>query len=102
MQEITGIVATLQTTEKSKLCSNNQLASWRGSHNPAPSSLAEAEKRMQEGDECVDWFLCGKKLCKLFSFFAKDKLQAKNHNYLLLRVFFASRSMIKSSFAPIF
>ena len=62
MQEILRIIDALQTADKNN-CSLP--ANWQPGEAvivPPPSTQAGAEKRMQEGYECVDWFLCKKKL----------------------------------------
>jgi peroxiredoxin (alkyl hydroperoxide reductase subunit C) len=62
MQEILRIVDALQTADKNNCALP---ANWRPGEAvivPAPTTQAEAEKRTQEGYECVDWFLCKKKL----------------------------------------
>ena len=62
MQEILRLVDALQTADKHKVAAP---ANWRPSDDviiPPPKTQEEAEKRLQEGYECVDWFLCKKKL----------------------------------------
>lgn len=62
MQEILRLVDALQTADKYKVALP---ANWKPGDSvivPAPSTQEEAEKRLQEGYECVDWFLCKKKL----------------------------------------
>jgi peroxiredoxin (alkyl hydroperoxide reductase subunit C) len=62
MQEILRIVDALQTADKNSCALP---ANWHPGEAviiPAPTTQAEAEKRTQEGYECVDWFLCKKKL----------------------------------------
>ena len=62
MQEILRIVDALQTADKNACALP---ANWRPGEAviiPAPTTQAEAEKRTKEGYECIDWFLCKKKL----------------------------------------
>jgi len=62
MQEILRVVDALQTADKCKIALP---ANWRLGDMvivPAPGTQEAAEKRLQEGYECVDWFLCKKKL----------------------------------------
>jgi peroxiredoxin (alkyl hydroperoxide reductase subunit C) len=62
MQEILRIVDALQTADKDSCALP---ANWHAGEAGiilAPTTQAEAEKRTQEGCECVDWFLCKKKL----------------------------------------
>ena len=62
MDEILRLIDALQTADKYKVALP---ANWRPGDPvivPAPTTQEEAEKRLQEGHECVDWFLCKKKL----------------------------------------
>lgn len=62
MQEILRVIDALQTADSNKCALP---ANWQLGQPvivPPPLTQAEAEKRMQEGYECVDWFLCKKKL----------------------------------------
>ncbi|MEM2912368.1 MAG: peroxiredoxin [Candidatus Bathyarchaeia archaeon] len=62
MQEILRLIDALQTADKHKVALP---ANWRPGDSvivPPPSTQADAEKRLQEGYECIDWFLCKKKL----------------------------------------
>ena len=62
MQEILRVVDSLQTADKHKVATP---ANWYPGDDvivPAPATQDAAEKRLQEGYECIDWFLCKKKL----------------------------------------
>jgi peroxiredoxin (alkyl hydroperoxide reductase subunit C) len=62
MDEILRVVDALQTADKYKVALP---ANWRPGDAvivPPPLTQDAAEKRLQEGYECVDWFLCKKKL----------------------------------------
>jgi peroxiredoxin (alkyl hydroperoxide reductase subunit C) len=62
MDEILRVIDALQTADKHKVALP---ANWRPGDPviiPAPTTQDAAEKRLQEGYECVDWFLCKKKL----------------------------------------
>jgi peroxiredoxin (alkyl hydroperoxide reductase subunit C) len=62
MQEILRLVDCLQTADKYKVALP---ANWRPGEEvivPAPLTQDAAEKRLQEGYTCTDWFLCKKKL----------------------------------------
>jgi peroxiredoxin (alkyl hydroperoxide reductase subunit C) len=62
MQEILRVVDSLQTADKYKVATP---ANWHPGDDvivPAPATQDAAEKRLQEGYECIDWFLCKKKL----------------------------------------
>lgn len=62
MQEILRVVDGLQTVDKNKCALP---ANWQPGEAvivPAPLTQADAEKRMSEGYECADWFLCKRKL----------------------------------------
>jgi len=62
MEEILRVVDALQTADKYKVALP---ANWRPGDKvivPPPSTKEAAEKRTQEGYECIDWFLCKKQL----------------------------------------
>jgi peroxiredoxin (alkyl hydroperoxide reductase subunit C) len=62
MREILRLVDALQTADKHKVAAP---ANWKLGDDvivPPPKTQEEAEKRLQEGYECTDWFLCKKKL----------------------------------------
>jgi len=62
MQEILRLVDALQTADKHKVATP---ANWKPGDKvivPPPATQESAEKRLKEGYECVDWFLCKKKL----------------------------------------
>ncbi len=62
MQEILRLVDALQTADEHKVALP---ANWKPGDKvivPPPSTQEAAEKRLTEGYECVDWFLCKKKL----------------------------------------
>lgn len=62
MQEILRVVDGLQTADEHKVA---MPANWKPGDKvivPPPRTADTAEKRLQEGYECVDWFLCKKKL----------------------------------------
>ena len=66
MDEILRLIDALQTADKYKVALS---ANWRPGDPvivPPPTTQEDAEKRMQEaaqqGYECIDWFLCKKKL----------------------------------------
>ncbi|MGB9740510.1 MAG: peroxiredoxin [Candidatus Bathyarchaeia archaeon] len=62
MDEILRVIDALQTADKYNVALP---ANWRPGDAvivPAPATQEGAEKRLQEGYECVDWFLCKKKL----------------------------------------
>jgi len=62
MQEILRLIDALQTADKHKVALP---ANWRPGDSvivPPPATQEAAEKRLQEGYECIDWFLCKKKL----------------------------------------
>ena len=55
-----GLVKALQTTDKYKVSTP---ANWQPGDKvvvPAPKTAAEMEKRLTEGYECKDWYLCFK------------------------------------------
>ena len=62
MQEIIRLIDALQTADKNKVALP---ANWQPGESvivPAPLTQDAAEKRLSEGYECTDWFLCKKKL----------------------------------------
>ncbi len=62
MDEILRLVDALQTNDKYGVSTP---ANWRPGDKvvvPAPATQAAAETRLQEGYECVDWYLCKKSL----------------------------------------
>ena len=62
MPEIIRLVKALQTTDKFKVSTP---ANWQPGDKvvvPAPKTAAEMEKRPTEGYECMDWYLCFKKI----------------------------------------
>jgi len=62
MDEIVRIVQALQTTDEHKVATP---ANWRPGDKvvvPAPNTQEMAEERLKQGYECVDWYLCKKKL----------------------------------------
>ena len=62
MDEILRIIDAFQTSDKHKVATP---ANWRPGDEvivPPPKTKADAEKRLQEGYDCADWFFCKKKL----------------------------------------
>lgn len=62
MPEIIRLVKALQTTDRYKVATP---ANWQPGDKvvvPAPKTAAEMEKRLSEGYECKDWYLCFKKI----------------------------------------
>ena len=62
MDEILRIVDALQTTDKNAVATP---ANWRPGDMvvvPPPNTQEMAEERIKQGYECVDWYLCKKKL----------------------------------------
>jgi peroxiredoxin (alkyl hydroperoxide reductase subunit C) len=62
MLEILRLIDALQTTDKYHVALP---ANWTPGDKvivPPPSTQAAAEARMNEGYECIDWFLCKKQL----------------------------------------
>jgi peroxiredoxin (alkyl hydroperoxide reductase subunit C) len=62
MDEILRIIDALQTTDKNAVATP---ANWRPGDKvviPPPNTQEMAEERLKEGYECVDWYLCQKKL----------------------------------------
>jgi len=62
MQEILRIIDALQTTDANAVATP---ANWRPGEMvvmPPPNTQEMAEERLKQGYECVDWYLCKKKL----------------------------------------
>ena len=62
MPEIIRLVKSLQTTDKHGVSTP---ANWQPGDKvvvPAPKNKAEMDKRLTEGYECRDWYLCFKKI----------------------------------------
>jgi len=62
MDEIMRLVTALQTTDEHKVATP---ANWRPGDMvivPPPNTTESAEERLKQGYECVDWYLCKKKL----------------------------------------
>jgi peroxiredoxin (alkyl hydroperoxide reductase subunit C) len=62
MPEIIRLLKALQTSDKYKVATP---ANWQPGDKvvvPAPKTAAEMEKRLTEGYECKDWYLCFKKI----------------------------------------
>jgi peroxiredoxin (alkyl hydroperoxide reductase subunit C) len=62
MDEIVRLIDAFQTSDKYKVATP---ANWRPGDEvvvPAPKTQQDAEKRVTEGYNCVDWYLCKKKL----------------------------------------
>jgi len=62
MQEILRIIDALQTTDADAVATP---ANWRPGDMvvvPPPSTQEAAEERVKQNYECVDWYLCKKKL----------------------------------------
>lgn len=62
MDEILRLIDALQTTDREGVATP---ANWRPGDKvivPPPTTAQDAETRMNEGYECVDWFLCKKSL----------------------------------------
>jgi peroxiredoxin (alkyl hydroperoxide reductase subunit C) len=60
--EIIRLVRALQTTDKHNVATP---ANWQPGDKvvvPAPKNKAEMDKRLSEGYECKDWYLCFKKI----------------------------------------
>jgi peroxiredoxin 2/4 len=60
--EFLRLVAALQTGDKNKVATPE---GWRPGDKvivPPPQDLESAEKRMNEGFECADWYFCKKSL----------------------------------------
>jgi peroxiredoxin (alkyl hydroperoxide reductase subunit C) len=64
MDEILRIIDALQTSDANAVATP---ANWRPGEMvvvPAPNTQEGAEERLKQGYECVDWYLCKKKLGK--------------------------------------
>jgi peroxiredoxin (alkyl hydroperoxide reductase subunit C) len=62
MPEIIRLVKSLQTTDKYGVSTP---ANWQPGDKvvvPAPKTKAEMDKRLSEGYECKEWYLCFKKI----------------------------------------
>ena len=62
MDEILRMIEALQTTDEHKVATP---ANWRPGDMvivPPPNTTESAEERLKQGYECVDWYLCKKKL----------------------------------------
>jgi len=62
MDEILRIIDALQTTDANAVATP---ANWRPGEMvviPSPNTQEMAEERLKQGYECVDWYLCKKKL----------------------------------------
>jgi peroxiredoxin 2/4 len=62
MPEILRIIKALQTTDEFKVATP---ANWQPGEMvivPPPGTQGQAEERLKQGYECVDWYLCRKKL----------------------------------------
>lgn len=62
MDEIVRLIQALQTADQHKVATP---ANWRPGDKvivPPPQTTEQAETRMQEGYECIDWYLCKKDL----------------------------------------
>ncbi|MDF1537788.1 MAG: peroxiredoxin [Candidatus Thorarchaeota archaeon] len=62
MAEIVRVIDAFQTSDKYKVATP---ANWQPGDDvivPPPKTTEEAEKRMNEGYDCADWFFCKKKL----------------------------------------
>jgi len=62
MDEILRIIDALQATDEHKVATP---ANWRPGDMvivPPPNTQEMAEERLKEGYECIDWYLCKKKL----------------------------------------
>ena len=62
MDEILRMIDAFQTSDKYKVATP---ANWRPGNEvvvPPPKTQQDAEKRVTEGYECVDWYLCKKNL----------------------------------------
>jgi peroxiredoxin (alkyl hydroperoxide reductase subunit C) len=62
MDEILRLIDAFQTSDKYQVATP---ANWRPGDKvivPPPNTQEMAEERMKEGYECVDWYLCKKKL----------------------------------------
>lgn len=62
MDEILRLIDALQTTDEHKVATP---ANWRPGDMvivPPPNTTESAEERLKQGYECIDWYLCKKKL----------------------------------------
>jgi peroxiredoxin (alkyl hydroperoxide reductase subunit C) len=62
MDEILRMIDAFQTSDEYKVATP---ANWRPRDEvvvPPPSTQEMAEERTKEGYECVDWYLCKKKI----------------------------------------
>ena len=62
MQEIVRIIDALQTTDEHKVATP---ANWKPGDEvvvPPPNTQESAEERLNQGYQCVDWYLCRKKI----------------------------------------
>jgi peroxiredoxin (alkyl hydroperoxide reductase subunit C) len=62
MDEIVRIIDALQTTDKNSVSTP---ANWRPGDTvilPPPQTQEAAEERLKQGYECVDWYLCKKRV----------------------------------------
>lgn len=62
MDEILRMIEAFQTSDKHKVATP---ANWRPGDEvivPPPKTKEDAEKRLQEGYDCADWFFCKKKI----------------------------------------
>jgi len=62
MAEILRLIDALQTADKHKVALPANWCPGDAVIVPPPHTQEAADKRLQEGYECVDWFLCKKKL----------------------------------------
>lgn len=60
--EIVRLVKALQTTDKYRVATPENWHPGEKVIVPPPTTTADAEKRMTEGYECIDWYLCKKEL----------------------------------------
>lgn len=62
MQEILRVIDALQTSDKHQVATP---ANWKPGDKvivPPPKTQEEAEQRLNQGYECIDWYLCKKNL----------------------------------------
>ena len=62
MQEILRIIKALQMTDEHQIATP---ANWKPGDLvivPPPNTQEGAEERLKQGYECVDWYLCKKKI----------------------------------------
>lgn len=62
MKEIIRVIDALQTADKHSVATPADWMPGDAVIVPAPKTYAQAEKRLSEGYDCADWFLCKKKL----------------------------------------